>query len=83
MRVGVFSINGSPTKLWEDACPSAALSADVPEGCLVYNNNTHANVYGAVIMTKAIANLREFVRFIWWMQTERRVAANPQTKPAD
>jgi len=23
----------------------------------------------------------EFTRFIWWMQTERRVAANPQTKP--
>jgi len=20
---------------------------------------------------------------IWWMQTERRVAANPQTKPTD
>jgi len=27
--------------------------------------------------------LREFTRFIWWMQTERRVAANPQTKPTD
>ena len=26
-------------------------------------------------------SLREFTRFIWWMQTERRVAANPQTKP--
>jgi len=23
-------------------------------------------------------SLREFIRFIWWMQTERRVAANPQ-----
>ena len=31
-------------------------------------------------MTKS---LREFTRFIWWMQTERRVAANPQTKPTD
>ena len=28
-------------------------------------------------------SLREFTRFIWWMQTERRVAANPQTKPTD
>ena len=28
-------------------------------------------------------SLREFTRFIWWMQTERRVAANPQTKPVD
>ena len=28
-------------------------------------------------------SLREFTRFIWWMQTERRVAANPQTKTTD
>ena len=28
-------------------------------------------------------SLREFTRFIWWMQTERRVAANPETKPTD
>ena len=28
-------------------------------------------------------SLREFTRFIWWMQTERRVAVNPQTKPVD
>ena len=28
-------------------------------------------------------SLREFSRFIWWMETERRVAANPQTKPVD
>ena len=28
-------------------------------------------------------SLREFTRFIWRMQTERRVAANPQTKPTD
>jgi len=28
-------------------------------------------------------SLREFTRSIWWMQTERRVAANPQTKPAN
>jgi len=27
--------------------------------------------------------LREFTRFIWWMQTERRVATNPQTKPSN
>ena len=25
----------------------------------------------------------EFTRFIWWMQTQRQVAANPQTKPID
>jgi len=28
-------------------------------------------------------SVREFTRFIWWMQTECRVAANPQTKPTD
>jgi len=27
--------------------------------------------------------LREFTQFIWWMQTERWVAANPQTEPSD
>jgi len=26
-------------------------------------------------------SLREFTQFIWWMQTEHRVATNPQTKP--
>jgi len=26
---------------------------------------------------------REFTRFIWWMQTERRVAVSLQTKPVD
>ena len=46
----------------------------------IYNNNNQDNVYGAVIMTQS---LREFTRFIWWMQTERRVAANPQTKSTD
>ena len=48
-------------------------------GYYSYNYN-HDNVYGAVVMTWS---LREFTRFIWWMQTERRVAANPQTKPTD
>ena len=28
-------------------------------------------------------SLHEFTRFIWWMQTERRLAANPQTKLTD
>jgi len=28
-------------------------------------------------------SLWEFTRFIWWMQTERWVAANPQTKPTN
>ena len=27
--------------------------------------------------------LREFTQFIWWMQTERRVAANHQSKPIE
>jgi len=28
------------------------------------NNNTNANVYGAIIMAEP---LRQFTRFIWWM----------------
>jgi len=28
-------------------------------------------------------SLREFTSFIWWMLTERHVAANPHTKPVD
>ena len=43
-------------------------------------NNTSANVYGAIIVAEPS---REFTRFIWWMQTERWVAAVPQTKPID
>jgi len=43
-------------------------------------SNTNGNVYGAVIMTEP---LREFTRFIWWMQTERWVTANLQTEPTD
>jgi len=44
------------------------------------NTNTNDNVYGAVIIARP---LREFTRFIWWMQTERQMAANSQTKPND
>ena len=36
-----------------------------------------------VVLSSWPKSLREFTRFIWWMQTERRVAANPQTKPVD
>ena len=49
---------------------------------IAYNNNSHDNVYGAVIMTKAL-ELPRITRFIWLLYTERRVAANPQTKPID
>jgi len=45
-----------------------------------HTNNTNDSVYGAVVMSRS---LREFTRFIWWMQTERQMAANPQTKPSD
>jgi len=44
------------------------------------NNNNRDDIYGAVIMAKP---LWEFTRFIWWMQTKCRVAANPQTEPID
>ena len=48
----------------------------------VNNNNYNNDNYddGVVIMAKVIARV---TRFIWWMQTERRVAAKPQTKPID
>jgi len=42
------------------------------------NNNTNDSVYGAVIILRP---LQVFTQFIWWMQTEHRMAANPQTKP--
>jgi len=36
-----------------------------------------------MVLSSWPSSLREFTRFIWWMQTERRVAANPQTKRTD
>jgi len=44
------------------------------------NNNIADNVYGAVIMT-VIARVHPV--HLMNLQTERRVAANPQTKPTD
>jgi len=38
------------------------------------NNNNRDDIYGAVIMAKP---LREFTRFIWWMQTQRRGGRQP------
>jgi len=52
-------------------------------GCfilLINNNNNHDNVMALLSWPKL---LWEFTRFIWWMQTKRRVAANPKTKPID
>jgi len=43
---------------------------------LIVLSKTSDSVYGAAIMARL---LREFIRFIWWMQTERQMAANPQT----
>jgi len=44
------------------------------------NNNNQDDIYGAVIMAQP---LREFTRFIWWMQTQRRGGRQPsdQAKP--
>jgi len=36
-----------------------------------------------MVLSSWLKPLREFTWFIWWMQTERQVAANPQTKPTD
>ena len=44
------------------------------------NNNNHDNVYGAVIVLRA---LREFTRFTRCMQQQRQVAADLWTKPTD
>ena len=41
---------------------------------LINNNNNQDDIYGAVIMAKP---LREFTRFIWWMQTQRRGGRQP------
>jgi len=38
------------------------------------NNNNRDDIYAAVIMAKP---LREFTRFIWWMQTQRRGGRQP------
>ena len=39
---------------------------------------TNGNVYGAVIMTQS---LREFTRFIWWMQTSASARQPPTLRP--
>ena len=72
---------------WKDKCIDTSTSEDrkaayfeIQKNDNNNNNNNADNVYGAIIMTQS---LREFTRFIWWMQTERRVAANPQTKPTN
>jgi len=38
------------------------------------SNNNRDDIYSAVIMAKP---LREFTRFIWWMQTQRRGGSQP------
>jgi len=38
------------------------------------------SVHTAVVIAKP---LEEFTRFVWWMQTEHRVAANLKTKPTN
>jgi len=38
------------------------------------NNNNQDDIYGAVNMAQP---LREFTRFIWWMQTQRRGGRQP------
>ena len=57
-------------KLW--SVPQRFLQADIN------NNNSHDNVYGAVIMTKVIAGVHPVhLMDVDW------AAANPQTKPVD
>jgi len=42
--------------------------------------NNHENF---MVLASRPKSLWEFTQFNWWMWTERRVAANPQTKPVD
>ena len=51
----------------------------VGRGVNINNNSTTM----FMVLSSWPWSLREFTRFIWWMQTERRVAANSQTKPTD
>jgi len=48
---------------------------------IIDNNNNRGNVYGAISLSSWTKSLWQFTRFIWWMQTECWVAANPQNKP--
>jgi len=61
---------------WEDWWQPGSTTANA----LFTTTTTNDSVYGAVIMARP---LWEFTRFMWWMQTEHQLAANPQTKPTD
>jgi len=57
-----------------------------PRCCVINNNNnntTNANVYSGIVSGIKARPLREFTRFIRWMQTKHQVAFNPHTKPTD
>ena len=47
-----------------------------------YNSDNNSRTM-FVVLSSWPWSLREFTQFIWWMQTERQVAANPQTKSSD
>ena len=51
----------------------------------VHNNNSNNIIIMAMFMVLSSWSepLREFTRFIWWVQTQRQAATNPQTKPTD
>jgi len=48
---------------------------------IINNNNNTATMF--MVLSSWPWSLQEFTRFIWWMQTECRVAANSQAKPTD
>jgi len=49
------------------------------------NNNNYYLLHELVAQVKKTKNRpwHRHCEFIWWMQTEHRVSANPQTKPVD
>ena len=48
---------------------------------IIINNNNIVTMF--MVLSSWPDPLREFTRFFWRVQTQRHVAANPQTKPTD
>ena len=85
------SHNGSQTMVVYKQAYFTKHSSQTGHGSVAPLINTNNNNSLIIIIPRrylwrchhGVAPLREFTRFIWWMQTERQVAANPQTKPID
>jgi len=65
--------NAMVTRLGDEVKEATPLQSATRKRIRKVNNNRD-DIYGAVIMAKP---LREFTRFIWWMQTQRRGGRQP------